>query len=72
MTSDLTVQEMWIFLTTIIQMEHDIRDTSKDYWCTLEHPHTSFNSNMIKYHQFLCFCDSMGQQDNSYDKSSEN
>jgi len=33
---DMTVQEMCLFLATVVQMGHDQRDVLKDYWLTLE------------------------------------
>jgi hypothetical protein len=39
---DVTLAEMYLFLALIVQMGHDIRDTLKDYWSTLEQFHTPF------------------------------
>jgi hypothetical protein len=33
---DVTVQETYSFLAIIIQMGHDVTDTMKAYWLTLE------------------------------------
>jgi len=32
----MTIQEMYVFLSVIVQMEHNQRDTLKSYWNTLE------------------------------------
>jgi hypothetical protein len=33
---DITESEMLLFLALIIQMGHDVRDSSKDYWTVSE------------------------------------
>jgi len=38
-------------------MTHDIRDTMKDYWLTLEQSYTLFYSNIIKCDQFFTYSD---------------
>jgi hypothetical protein len=76
--SDVTVQEMNVFLALIIQMGYGKWDTLKDYWSTLEHFCRTFYSNMMKCDRFffnilrfLHFCDNMNQPDktdNNYDR----
>jgi hypothetical protein len=39
---DGPVQEMYLFLAIILQMGHDIKDTLKVYWSTLEQFSMSF------------------------------
>jgi hypothetical protein len=50
---DVTLAEMYVFLALIIQMGHDIRDTLKDYWSTLEQFHTTSFSATMKQDRFF-------------------
>jgi hypothetical protein len=44
--SDMTVQEMCLFLAIYVQVGHNQRDMLKDYWSTLEQYFTAFYENM--------------------------
>ena len=44
----VTVQEMWWFLETTVQLGHDQRDKMKDYWSTLDQYITAFYCNIPK------------------------
>jgi hypothetical protein len=52
---DMIVPEMMLFLTIIIQMAHDIRDSLKDYWSTLKQFYTPLFSNTMKCDRFFHF-----------------
>jgi hypothetical protein len=41
--SDMTVQEMCLFLAVTLQMGHDQRDTLSEHWLTLEQYLTAFD-----------------------------
>jgi len=50
---DVTIQEMYCFLSVTVQMGHDQRDIMKSYWSELE--------------QFLCpFTETQGKRQISY------
>jgi hypothetical protein len=50
---DITQCEMFLFLTIIVQMGHDIRDSLKDYWTVTEQFHATFYSKTTTHDRFL-------------------
>jgi hypothetical protein len=71
--SDVTMSDMLLFLAVTIQMGHDITDTLKHYWSTLEQLHTPFYSNTVKcatyFHilRFLHFSDNSNKPDKTHE-----
>jgi hypothetical protein len=45
---DVTVQEICLFVTIIVQMGHNKRGMLKDYWWTLEEYFMAFYRNTMK------------------------
>jgi hypothetical protein len=66
---DVTIQEMYPFSVTIVQIEHNQKDILKAYWSTGECFSTPFYGNAIKkgivYHllRFLHFNDNKNRSD---------
>ena len=48
----MTVQEMCLFLATVVQMGHDQRDVLKDYWLTLEQYFVALYRKTKKWDRF--------------------
>jgi hypothetical protein len=65
----MTVQEVYIFLAVIIQKGHDVRDTMKSLWSSVEQFYTQCYSNamkrgwFIRILRFLYFSDNMSLPD---------
>jgi hypothetical protein len=66
---DITVQEIRILLTRIIQMGHEVKSTMKSYCSNEEQFFTKFYTNTMKHDRyihilrFLHFCDLTNQPD---------
>jgi hypothetical protein len=45
---DMTIPEMYLFVSIVLQMGHDQRDRLKDYWSTLEQFFMAFYGNTMK------------------------
>jgi hypothetical protein len=69
---DLTMSDVLMLLAVTLQMGHDVRDTLKYYWSTLEQLHTLFYSNAMKrtryFHilRFLHFSDNNNKPDKTH------
>jgi hypothetical protein len=50
---DVTIPEMYLFVSIALQMGHNQRDRLKDYWSTLEQFFTAFYENTMKRDRFL-------------------
>jgi hypothetical protein len=67
--SDMTSEEINIFLAIITHTWHDVRDTLKYYWSTLDWLNSQFYSIVMKWEnyfpilRYLHFCDNINQPD---------
>ncbi|KAG8233613.1 hypothetical protein J437_LFUL001024 [Ladona fulva] len=76
LSPDVTTDKMFSFLA-FIQMGHDLRDTRKDYWSTLEQFHMPFYRNVmppnrfmhiLKFLHFSDKCNQPDKNDDEYDR----
>jgi hypothetical protein len=71
---DVTIPEMYVFVSIVLQMGHDQRDRLKDYWSTLEQFFMAFYGNTMKLDRFLHILSFLHFSDNRNepDKTDEN
>lgn len=70
--SHVTVQEMYVFLSIIVHMGHNQKDTLKIYWLTQEQPYTTIMGMLWKVtFSFMylnsCFFDNQKDPDKTGD-----
>jgi hypothetical protein len=74
---DVTIPEMYLFISFVLQMGHDQKDRLKDYWSTLEQFFMAFYGNTMKRDRllhilrFLHFSDNKNEPyktDENYDR----
>jgi hypothetical protein len=71
---NMTILEMYLFVSIVLQMGHDQRDRLKDYWSTLEQFFMAFYRNTMKRDRFLHILRFLHFSDNRNepDKTDEN